>query len=91
MSTSDQHRGRIIAVMAEILEIEPGAIQGSQLLREDLGMDSLGSLEMLSVISAELDLELQMEDAFAIRTVDDACAFVEKHFSEQHGAAHAGA
>lgn len=91
MSNYDRHRERIIAVMAEILEIEPTTISGTQLLREDLGMDSLGSLELLSVISAELSIELQMEDAFAIRTVDDACTFVERHYAEQHGAANAGA
>ena len=91
MTTDHRHRDRIIAVMAEILEIDSSTIHGAQRLREDLGMDSLGSLEMLSVISSELKLELQMEDAFEIQTVDDACAFVERHFAEQHGGVvHAG-
>ncbi|HEX7477079.1 MAG TPA: acyl carrier protein [Polyangiales bacterium] len=91
MTTQDQHRTRVIHVMAEILEVDPTVIRGEQRLREDLGMDSLGSLELLSVISQELDLELEMENALAITTVDDACAFVARHYAEQHGAAHARA
>ena len=50
-------------------------------LREDLGMDSLGSLEMLSTISEQLDLHLEIEDAMDIVTFDDACAFVERHMN----------
>jgi acyl carrier protein len=76
----------MIAVMADILEIEPREIRGEQRLREDLGMDSLGSLELLSTISEELRIDLEMENAMEIQTVDDACAFVEKHYTEQHGA-----
>jgi acyl carrier protein len=84
MSTQDKHRTRVIEVMAEILEVDPATIHGAQRLREDLGMDSLGSLELLSVVSQELDLELEMENALTIATVDDACAFVSRHYTEQH-------
>jgi acyl carrier protein len=75
-------RSRVVAVIAEILEIEPGRVSGALRLREDLGMDSLGSLELLSTIGEELRLELEMEDAMGIVTVDDACAFVERHRAE---------
>ena len=69
-------RGHIIAAMAEILEIDPSTIQGGQRLREDLGLDSLGSLELLAVISQRLAVDLDIEDALTLATVDDACAFV---------------
>jgi acyl carrier protein len=75
-------RARVVAVIAEILEIDPSVVSGALRLREDLGMDSLGSLELLSTISEQLRLELEMEDAMAIVTVDDACAFVERHRAE---------
>ncbi len=91
MNRQPDNRTRIIAVMAEILEIEPSTIHGAQRLREDLGMDSLGSLELLSVMSQELDLELEMEHALNITTVDEACAFVSRHYAQQHRAASAGA
>ncbi len=77
----------LISIMAEILEIDPSKIRGNDRLREDLGMDSLASLEMLSTISEALSLELEMENAMDLRTVDDACAFVERSRAEQHGSA----
>lgn len=84
--TTGPSRERMIQLMAEILEIEPGDIRGEQRLREDLGMDSLGSLELLSSISEELRIDLEMEDAMEIRTVDDACEFVERNWREQRAA-----
>ena len=71
-------RARMVALMAEILEIDQATIRGEHKLREDLGMDSLGSLELLSRIGEELQIDLAMEDAMEIVTVDDACAFVAK-------------
>jgi acyl carrier protein len=75
-------RARVVATIAEILEIDPSRVAGAQRLREDLGMDSLGSLELLSTISEALRIDLEMEDAMGIVTVDDACAFVERHRAE---------
>ncbi|MBN1652950.1 MAG: acyl carrier protein [Deltaproteobacteria bacterium] len=80
-----KRRQRIIALVAEILELDdPKSIKPTDRLREDLGMDSLGSLELLSTISEELKLDLEMEDAMGISTIEDACAFVEHHYAEQH-------
>jgi acyl carrier protein len=80
-----KRRERIIALVAEILELDdPSSIKSTDRLREDLGMDSLGSLELLSTISEELKLDLEMEDAMGISTIDDACAFVEQHYAQQH-------
>ncbi len=81
-----KRRERIIALVAEILEMDdPSAIRPTDRLREDLGMDSLGSLELLSTISEELKLDLEMEAAMGISTVDEACAFVEQNYAEQRG------
>ena len=92
MNAPDQSmRQRLIAIVAHILEIDPSSVHGSQRLREDLGMDSLGSLELLSMISEQLKLDLEMEEAMDIVTVDDACAFVERQYGDQKGEARASA
>ena len=67
-----------LSVLAEIAEVERSSIRGDDRLREDLGMDSLSSLELLSTLGEQLNLDLQIEEAMGIRTVDDACAFVER-------------
>jgi len=79
VKTAEERRTFIIHAIAEILEIEPEGIQGESQLREDLGMDSLASLELLSTISREMNVDLEMEEAMDIATVNDACVFVERH------------
>lgn len=80
-------RDRVIALIAEILEIEPSRVQGSSRMREDLGMDSLASLELLSMLSEQLKVDLDIEEAMGIATVDDACAFVDQNLAAQQGTA----
>lgn len=72
-----------LTVLAEIAEVERGSLRGDDRLREDLGMDSLSSLELLSTLGEKLDLDLEVEEAMDIRTVDDACAFVERQCRAQ--------
>ena len=79
-------RDRVIALIAEILEIEPSRVQDTSRMREDLGMDSLASLELLSMLSEQLKVDLDIEEAMGIATVDDACAFVDQNLAAQQGA-----
>lgn len=80
-------RDRVVALIAEIREIDPGQIEGRSRLREDLGMDSLNSLELLSELASELDVDLRIEEAMGLETVDDACAFVAKSMRTAYGRA----
>jgi acyl carrier protein len=84
MRTPDD-RARLVtlAALAEIAETDVQSIRADQKLREDLGMDSLQSLELLSSIGEQLKIDLDIEQAMGIRTVDDACAFVLRQYEEQ--------
>lgn len=86
--TSSPHtrRNRVVSLIAEILEVEPETVRLASRLREDLGMDSLQSLELLSTLSEELRIDLEMEEAMDISTVDDACSFVERSWMLQREA-----
>ena len=81
--TQEQRHGFVVRTIAEIMEIEPALVKGESRLREDLGMDSLTSLELLSTLSRELNVDLEMEEAMQIATVNDASAFVEQHIARQ--------
>lgn len=79
-----KRRERIVELIAEITEHDdPGSISPTDRLREDLGMDSLNSLELLSTISEELELDLEMEDAMGLTTLQEAFDFVERNWVEQ--------
>jgi acyl carrier protein len=76
---------RIVTVnlLAAIAETEVRSIRDSQRLREDLGLDSLQSLELLSSVGEALKIDLDVEKAMGIRTVRDACTFVARQYEEQ--------
>ena len=78
-------RGVTINLLSEICETDVSTIEGAQRLREDLGMDSLQSLELLSCVSEALKIDLDIEEAMGIRTVDDACEFVLSQYQDQRG------
>ncbi len=80
-----EHLSRTVTLrlLSEIAETDAGSIRGSQRLREDLGLDSLQSLELLSSIGETLRINLDVEQAMDIRTVDDACAFVAREYEAQ--------
>jgi len=80
-------RDHIISMVAKILKLDPTGINGTDRLREDLGMDSLASLELLSCISDELDVDIELDEAMEMATVDDACTFVERVVAEKHAGA----
>jgi acyl carrier protein len=75
-------RESTLAILSEVAEVELSKIRGTDRLREDLGMDSLSSLELLSLLGEKLKIHLEIEDAMDIRTVDDACAFVEREYGK---------
>lgn len=74
-------RDTTLALLAEIAEVNRDQLRGSDRLREDLGMDSLSSLELLSSLGERLHVDLAIEEAMGIQTVDDACAFVLRQYT----------
>jgi acyl carrier protein len=52
-------------------------------LREDLGLDSLQSMELLSRISEKWDVDVEMEDMIDVRTVNDVVTFMTRLSKEQ--------
>jgi acyl carrier protein len=82
-------RACTLSSLAEIAEVSPAKLRDEDRLREDLGLDSLSSLELLSVVGERLRIDLEVEEAMDIRTVDDACAFVERQYAAQRGHGHA--
>jgi acyl carrier protein len=80
-----ERRARTRQILAEIAERDLLRVRDADRLREDLGLDSLQSLELLSVVSEELRIDLPMEDAVELRTVGDACDFVEGAWQAAYG------
>ena len=60
---------RIVQVIAELSAVRADEIRPQDRLREDLGMDSVSSMELLSLLAEELGLDIEMEEALGVTTV----------------------
>ena len=61
---------RIIELISQVSVVRPEKIQPRLRLREDLGMDSVCSMELLSMLAEEFDLDVPVEEAARITTVE---------------------
>ncbi len=63
-------------IIAEILEVPIGEVVGEASLTDDLGADSLETIEMVMAFEDKFGLDIPDEEADKIRTVAEAVAFV---------------
>lgn len=68
----------IYSHVSKIAKVPREEIKGADNLRDDLGLDSLRSMELLARISDELDVDIEFEALQGVETVDDIVAFAEK-------------
>ena len=62
---------RIVKMISQLVPVKPENIGRQDRLREDLGMDSVASMELLSMLAEELDLDVGVEDVADVRTVGE--------------------
>jgi acyl carrier protein len=60
---------RIRRILSDLTAIPADQIKPEDRLREDLGLDSVGSMELLSMLAEEFDIEVEMEEAIQARSV----------------------
>jgi acyl carrier protein len=51
---------------------------------DDLGADSLDTVELVMALEEEFDIEIPDEDAEKLRTVGDALDYLKKHVTEEN-------
>jgi len=74
MSTLD----RIKSVCVELLKIEASRIQENSRFVEDLGADSMQSIELVAAFEEEFNIEMDEDAALGVKTVSDAVVFIDK-------------
>jgi len=68
---------RVIKMVAEQLSVKEEDIQASSSFVEDLGADSLDTVELIMALEEEFDAEIPDEDAEKIATVEDAVNYIQ--------------
>ncbi len=71
-----------LVVVAEIADMSADEIQATDKLRDDLGLDSLQEMEIMSRLSEEYDIEPEMKDVMNVRTVADVADFLVTYLKD---------
>jgi len=68
---------RIRTALGEYLKRDPASIEPRHALREDLGLDSMATIELLFKIEEVFDLQIPDQDLQKLGKVSDVIAYVE--------------
>ncbi|MEE4310729.1 MAG: acyl carrier protein [candidate division KSB1 bacterium] len=69
---------RVIDVTADLLKIDASAIREESRFVEDLGAESIQSIELVAAFEEEFDIEMDEDEALGVKTVGDAAEFINK-------------
>lgn len=72
---------RVKEIIAEQLSIDVAEVKPEASFIDDLGADSLDTVELIMAFEEEFDLEIPDEEAEKIKTVGDAIEHIKSHLS----------
>ena len=72
---------KVKEIIVDQLGVDDKQVTTSASFIEDLGADSLDTVELVMALEEEFDVEIPDDDAEKITTVKEAVAFVEAHAS----------
>jgi len=70
---------RVKEIVAEQLGVEESLVVPEASFMDDLGADSLDTVELVMALEEEFDIEIPDEDAEKIQTVNDAIEYIVEH------------
>ena len=75
---SDTPDSRVLEIIVEELGVEPDKVTPEASFVDDLGADSLDTVELVMALEEEFEIDIPDEDAETMRTVGDAIAYIRK-------------
>ncbi len=70
---------RVKRVVAETLRVDPDRIVDNARFVEDLGAESIQSVELVAAFEEEFDIDMDEEEALQVKNVHDAVTFIERY------------
>ena len=72
-------------IIVEQLGVEPENVKPESSFVDDLGADSLDTVELMITLESEFDLTIPEEEAAKIRTVGDVINYIKSKLEEKEG------
>ena len=69
---------KVCSIVSEQLSVESTEVKSDSNFQNDLGADSLDTVELVMAFEEEFDIEIPDEAAEGIATVEDAVKFIEE-------------
>ena len=76
---SDTTETRVKEIIVEELGVEADKVTSEASFVDDLGADSLDTVELVMAFEEEFGIDIPDEDAEQMRTVGDAISYIEKN------------
>ena len=73
---------RVKTVTADLLKIDSNSINEDSRFVEDLGAESIQSIELVAAFEEEFDIEMDEDSALAVKNVNDAVRFIDEVINE---------
>jgi acyl carrier protein len=70
---------RVKEIVAEQLGVDESQVTNEASFMDDLGADSLDTVELVMALEEEFDIEISDENAEKIQTVQDAIEYLTEH------------
>lgn len=77
--TKTQAAEKVKQIIGEQLGVDEAEVTPNASFVDDLGADSLDTVELVMAFEEAFDIEIPDEDAEKIRTVQDAVDYIDKH------------
>lgn len=78
---SQDVEARVKKIVIEHLDVDEDKVQPNASFIDDLGADSLDTVELVMAFEEEFSIEIPDEAAETIQTVGDAIKFIQEHAS----------
>ncbi len=76
---ADNVEAKVKEIIINELGVEPEKVTSEASFVEDLGADSLDTVELVMAFEEEFGMEIPDEDAEQLQTVGDAVKYVQEH------------
>ena len=74
-----QNFDKVKEIIVEQLDVQADQVTAEASFIEDLGADSLDTVELVMALEENFDIEIPDEDAEKIKTVRDAVVYIDEH------------